>query len=432
VRLPRVLRATDYRDLLVAETVSALGDWMGTVALIALVFAITGSPTAVGGMLTLRLAPALVAGPVAARVVCRWNPRRTMMAMNALRAVIVVLIPLDFALWWVFFWAFFLEMCGLIFLPARDASILHLLADEDEGQDLAVANGLLLGSSYGTLPLGAGLFAAVSALAAGPLAFLPRGRFGLAFWLDAVTFVVGFALVARIVSLRSIRPMPAIPEGGRSEIAFLRALKLPLVRTTLPPVLGVAIGLGSLFSVGIDFVRQTLRASDTQFGVLIILFGVGAAGGMAVLQVRRPRQPLRVLRPGVTVIGLVLAGMALAPDLVAAFGGAVLFGAAASYSMVSGMTGVQTSLTDDTDRQLCFAALHVGMRLALVTGAIGAGVAEAIVRGVHVPGFGALGPPRIVLFCSGVVVTAGAWVMRSGLAAASRSAQTLTAAPAQP
>ena len=428
MRLPRVLRASDYRDLLVAETVSALGDWMGTVALIALVFAITGSPTAVGGMLTLRLAPALVAGPVAARVVCRWNPRRTMMAMNALRAVIVVLIPLDFALWWVFFWAFFLEMCGLIFLPARDASILHLLEDDD--QDLATANGLLLGSSYGTLPLGAGLFAAVSALAAGPLAFVPRGRFGLAFWLDALTFVVGFALVARIVSLRSIRPVPPAAEGGRRQIAFLRALKLPLVRTTLPPILGVAIGLGSLFSVGIDFVRQTLHASDTQFGVLIILFGLGAAGGMGALQVRRPRQPLRVLRPGVTVIGLVLAGMALAPDLAAAFGGAVLFGAAASYSMVSGMTGVQMSLTDDTDRQLCFAALHVGMRLALVSGAIGAGVAEAVVRGVHVPGLGALGPPRIVLFCSGVVVTAGAWVMRGGLAAAARTVQPLTAAAA--
>ena len=423
---PRVLRSSDYRDLLVAETVSALGDWMGTVAFISLVFAITKSPTAVGGMLTLRLAPALVAGPVTARIVVRWDPRRTMMAMNAVRAAIVAVIPFVHALWWVFFWAFYLEMCSLVFLPARDSSILHLIEEREE--DLSLANGLLLGSSYGTLPLGAGLFAVVSALAGGPLSFVPEGRFGLAFWLDAVTFVVGFCLVARITSLRGIqvrRPADGDPDADGG---FLKALRLPLIRTTLPPVLAVAFGLGSLFSLGIEFVRRTLHASDTQFGCLIILFGVGAATGMAVLQFRRPREPLRVLRPGVTAIGAVLAGMALAPDIGAAFVGAVLFGAAASFSMISGMTGVQTALEDDTERQLAFAAIHVGLRLALVLGAIGAGVASQLVKGVHAPVLGALDPPRVILFLSGMAVMVGAWVFSGAFGAVTTSDE--TAAPA--
>ena len=427
---PRVLRSGDYRDLLVAETVSALGDWLGTVAFIALVFAITRSPTAVGGMLTLRLAPALVAGPVAARIVVRWNPRRTMMAMNGVRAAIVALIPFVHALWWVFFWAFFLEMCSLVFLPARDASILHLIDERED--DLSLANGLLLGSSYGTLPLGAGLFAAVSALAAGPLSVVPYGRFGLAFWLDATTFVAGFFLIARITSLRGIE-VQAADAGVDSATGFLRALRLPLVRSTLPPVLAVAVGLGSLFSLGIEFVRRTLHASDTQFGCLIILFGVGTATGMAVLQVRRPRHPLRVLRPGVSLIGVVLAGMALAPDIGVALGAAVLFGAAASYSMVSGMTGVQTALSDDTDRQLAFAAIHVGLRIALVIGAIGAGVASQLVKGVHAPVLGALDPPRVVLFFSGLAVVLGAWVFGGVMDGISESVGTASpgAAPLQ-
>jgi len=409
VRLPNALRASDYRDLLVAETVSALGDWMGTVAFIELVFAISGSPAAVGGMLTLRLAPALVAGPVAARIVTRWNPRATMMAMNAIRAGIVAVIPFVHALWWVFFWAFFLEMCSLVFLPARDASILHLVEERED--DLAVANGLLLASSYGTLPLGAGLFAAVSALAGGPLSFVPRGRFGLAFWLDALTFVVGFVLVARITSLRKLHPEATPDDLPASEAGtFLRALRLPLVRTALPPVLAVALGLGSLFSLGIEFVRKTLHASDTQFACLIILFGVGAALGMGLLQIRRPRQPLAVLRPGVSVIGLVLAGMALAPSIGLAFAGAIAFGAAASFTMISGMTGVQTTLRDDTERQLGFAAVHVGLRVALVIGAIAAGVAGALVKGLSVPVIGLLDPARVVLFFSGLAVVTGAWV----------------------
>jgi len=429
LHLPNALRASDYRDLLVAETVSALGDWMGTVAFIEIVFAISGSPAAVGGMLTLRLAPALVAGPVAARVVTRWNPRATMMAMNAIRAVIVAVIPFVHALWWVFFWAFFLEMCSLVFLPARDASILHLVDERED--DLAVANGLLLGSSYGTLPLGAGLFAAVSALAGGPLSFVPRGRFGLAFWLDAATFVVGFVLIARITSLRSIQPGMSAADGGPSEAGtFLRALRIPLVRSALPPVLAVALGLGSLFSLGIEFVRKTLHASDTQFACLIILFGVGAAAGVGLLQVRRPQQPLAVLRPGVSVIGLVLAGMALAPSIAIAFVGAIAFGAAASYTMISGMTGVQTTLRDDTERQLGFAAVHVGLRIALVVGAIAAGVAGALVKGVSFPGFGLLDPARVVLLFSGLAVVTGAWIF--GAAVTGAGAEPIDSAPMGP
>lgn len=411
--LPRVLRASDYRDLLIAESVSALGDWLGTVAFIALVFAVTHSPTAVGGMLTLRLAPAVVAGPVAARIVARWNPRRTMLAMNGIRAVIVTLIPFVHAVWWIFFWAFLLEMCSLVFLPARDASILHLLNDEE---DLALANGLILGSSYATLPLGAGLFTLVSWLAGGPLSFLPGDRFGLAFWVDAVTFVVGFLLIARITSLRDVHV--AADDGDPEELhqmVFVNALRLPLVRATLPPVIGVALGLGSLFSLGIDFVKHTLHASDGEFGVLIILFGVGAAGGMALLQLRRPRQPLRVLRPGVTVLGLVLAGMSLAPSLGVAFVGAVMFGAAASYSMVAGMTGVQIGLEDDTERQLGFAAFHIGLRIALVVGAIGAGIAGDLIKTTSFPWVGHLAAPRVVLFFSGVVTVIGAWAMRGTL-----------------
>ena len=60
-RLPRPARSV--------RRVSALGDWMGTVAFMALALELTGSPTAVGGILTLRLLPA--ARRRAARGACR-------------------------------------------------------------------------------------------------------------------------------------------------------------------------------------------------------------------------------------------------------------------------------------------------------------------------------------------------------------------------
>ena len=73
---------------------------------------------------------------------------------------IVVVVPLVNQLWWIYLWAFSIEVASLVFLPARDASIPDLV----DNDDLPLANGLVLGTSYGTIPLGAALFALVTAL----------------------------------------------------------------------------------------------------------------------------------------------------------------------------------------------------------------------------------------------------------------------------
>ena len=58
-----LLRRRAFRTLLVGQTISSLGDWMGTVALMALVLDQSGSSTAVGGILALRLLPGAIGGP---------------------------------------------------------------------------------------------------------------------------------------------------------------------------------------------------------------------------------------------------------------------------------------------------------------------------------------------------------------------------------
>ena len=64
--------------------------------------AFSGSSTAVGGVLLLRLLPAAAAAPFAACGVRGWDRRRTMQAADLVRAGIVVAIPLVAALWWVY------------------------------------------------------------------------------------------------------------------------------------------------------------------------------------------------------------------------------------------------------------------------------------------------------------------------------------------
>ena len=331
-----LVRRPGFRDLLFGQGVSSLGDWMGTVALMALVLQLTDSPLAVGGILTLRLLPAAVGAPLAAKAAGRWDRRRTMLAMDLTRAGMVFAIPFVRALWWIYLWGFLLEVASIVFLPARDSSIPDLV---DGNEDLALANGLILGTSYGSIPIGAALFAAVAAL---PVQLAGR-PYALVFFIDAATFVVSFLCIARLTQLG---PSTAAEAEGdaHTDLRFRDAFAIPLVAAVMPAALAVSLGLGALFSLGIVFVRDVLHASDAEFGVLIALFGVGAVLGLVVLQRLPVGNLLARTRVGVLWIGVVVALFSLAPALWVALFGAVAFGAGAAFSLAAGMGAIQSSL----------------------------------------------------------------------------------------
>jgi predicted MFS family arabinose efflux permease len=392
--LAGLLRRRSFRTLLVGQTVSSLGDWMGTVAFMALVLEQSGSSTAVGGILALRLLPGAIAGPLAARAASRWDRRRTMVAMDLVRVGMAALVPFVEQLWWIYLWAFGLEVASLVFLPARDASISDLV-DED---DLPLANGLVLGSSYGTIPLGAALFALVAAL---PISDLLGRDYALVFFVDAATFLWSAALIAKLTSLG--RPATQHVDEGEAPLRFRAAFSIPLVRAVMPATTAVACGLGALFSLGIVFVRDVLHASDAEFGVLIALFGIGAVGGLQLLRNAADTDPIRATRTGVAVLGAVVAGFSLAPTVWLAYLGAVAFGGAATWTIASGMGALQSRL-DGTDRVLAFSAFHVVIRLGLALSAIVAGAAGELAGDVDWPVFGRLEPARLVLLCAGALV----------------------------
>ncbi|MCU1430472.1 MAG: tmk [Actinomycetia bacterium] len=393
-----VVRRRGYRTLLIGQGVSALGDWMGTFAFIAVVSNESGSSTAVGGILALRLVPAALGAPLAARAAGKWDRRKTMVAMDLVRAGMIAVVPLVRALWWIYLWAFLLEVASIVFLPARDSSIPDLV-DED---DLPVANGLVLGSSYGTIPLGAAAFAAAAAL---PGADLFGRPYALVFWIDGLTFVVSALMIMRLTQLGRATASASASASAPAEhdVRFRDAFRLPLVRAVLPATISVAFGLGALFSLGIRFVRDVMHASDAQFGVLVALFGVGASVGLGLLQMRRPADELSATRAGVAALGIIVGAFSLAPALGFAFLGAAAFGAAAAWTLASGMAALQSQL-DGRERVLAFTVFHVVIRSGLAVAAIGAGLAGDVVSSVHWPVVGTLEGTRLVLLCSGVLV----------------------------
>jgi dTMP kinase len=300
-------------------------------------------------------------------------------------------------------WVFLLEVCGLIFLPARDAAVPELVPEEQ----LPTANGLVMASSYGTIPVGAGVFALVAAL-------LGHGGSRATYWavfgIDAVTFLVSFAAIWRINRFQSAR----FEAEARSEprTSFLQALRMPIVRSAAPAVLATCLGLGCLFSLGIVFVRKVLGASNAGFSGLIALFGVGAAVGLVTVRVL-PGQRLRMIKWALIAQGATVAGMSLAPDLALTFVGAVAFGATTTIALANAVTELQECL-DGPQRVMGFAVFHVAIRSGLAVAAVVAGFLADRLRTVSWPVLGHLPPARLVLLASGLVVVAGGFFFGAG------------------
>jgi predicted MFS family arabinose efflux permease len=399
-----LLRHRGFRLLLVGQGVSAFGDWMGTIGFMALSLAITGSAVAVGVVLVLRLLPAMIAGPLATRLVARFDRRRTMMAMDLGRAVVAALVPLVSAIWWVYLCALVLELGSVAFLPARDSSIPDLVADEH----LPLANGLVLASSYGTIPFGAAAFAASSAPFAGPHG-LAHGGVAPVFWIDALTFLVSFACIRPLHELGA--PADGAGAAEAPDAHFLSALRIPLVRVVAPLAFAVALGLGALFSLGILFVRDVLHASNASFSFLVALFGVGAGAGLVWLRLIGTRG-LAFVRVCIVGQGTVIALMSLASSIWLSYAGAVAFAFFTAASMATAMGVLQEALAGEA-RVQAFALFHVLIRVGLGLAAVGSAVAADLVGGVNWPLVGHLAPVRTVLGCSGLAVAVVAVVLRA-------------------
>jgi predicted MFS family arabinose efflux permease len=316
--------------------------------------------------------------------------------------VVVVLIAVLWNVWWIYACAFVLEVGGLVFLPARDAVVPDLVDDEI----LPLANGLVLASSYGTMPLGAGAFAIQSALLGGSHAAIRS-----VFLVDAVTFVASWWCIRRMRRVDLSGFHADDDEDTEQPHRFIDSFRIPEVRAVLPATLVVAAGLGALFSVGIVFVRDVLGASNTAFSLLIALFGVGAGLGLAALRLFRLRG-LVAIRWSVAAQGVVVAGMSLSPNIGVAFLGALGFGAATAATLTLAVSELQDRL-DDERRVQAFTVFHVVVRGGLALAAIGSGIASDLVDGVRWPGVGDLPAARLVLMVSGLVVVLGALLTRA-------------------
>jgi dTMP kinase len=357
---------------------------VATLAFIVAAFALThGNQTAVAVVLVLRLVPPIFAAPVGGVVADRLYRRTIMVTCDLSRAVLIAAVPFV-PLWALYLIAFVHESISLFFLPARDASV-PLLVPEGT---LEEANGLVLASSFGAIPVAAALFAGLSLAAQHIPSAIPFGGLfrnhptSFAFFFDSATFVFSASMIAGL-SLNQERKQGDIEllhdmvEGVRFVVMH------PRLRSLAYGLIVSMFGGGVLFAVGIGYIRETLGGSAAAFGWLAALWGLGMGIGLLVVRVavkERGRPP--TFLAAVTMCGAVLMFMALVPVLWVAFVAAVVFGTVFAVAIVVALAMAQ-EVAEDRIRGRVMGGVQMLFRLGLGAGALGIGALAHSVHRLH-------------------------------------------------
>jgi dTMP kinase len=382
-----VFRIRDFRLLFWGQAVSALGDWVGTLAFIAAAQELApGKPAAVVGVLILRLVPSFFATPIGGVLSDRWDRQRIMIWSDVVRFGVILFAPFIPHLWFLYIFAFVHECFSLVFLPARDASLPNIVGSDH----LEPANALVMGSSFAGIPLSGPVFALLAVAAKhSPIAhaYFFDHNYAFAFVFDAFTFLVSAAFIARLHL-----PPPVHHEGEEVEpfwsslrdgARYIRGSRLHLGLAYAVTV--AMLGGGVLFALGIGYVNETLNGSSVEFGWLMGIFGAGMVAGFVVSQLKPERGVTWMIRGALFGMGSVLIFMAVFPFLWIAYLMALVFGTSFSVSLILAMSLVQAH-TPDEKRGRIMAFVHMLVRAALVFGGIASGIVGTVFsKGVRIP-----------------------------------------------
>jgi len=418
-----VLQSRGFLRLLTGQTVSSLGDWVATLAFIAAAAELTRNQAAVAVVLILRLVPPIFAAPVGGVLADRLDRRTIMVSCDLSRAALIAVVPFV-GIGPLYAIAFIHECISLFFLPARDASVPRLVRRDN----LEEANGLVLATSYGTLPLAAAAFSGLTVATGHFPGSLPLAGFyrahstSFAFFFDAATFIFSAAMISRLPLMPKERPEHIEFLAGVKE-GFSYVLAHPGLRSLAAGLVVSMFGGGVLFAIGIFFIHETLGGSDVQFGWLAALWGAGMGIGLAVVRLLVKRGEAQVFVAAVAACGAVLIVMAFFPYLWLSFILAVAFGAGFSIAIVVALTLVQR-VTEDEIRGRIMGGVQMLFRLGLGAGALGMGALAHSISSVNV------GP--ITLDGNQIALAVGGLLILLGAAASLGAVRGLTWDPTKP
>ena len=359
--LRQLLRRPSYRRLWTARTVSQWGDAFNTVALLLLVYSLTGSGLGVSGVVVAEILPVLVLGPVAGALVDRLPRVAVMIGADLVRAALAFALPfVDGSVLPVYAMAVGLSAGAVFFNPAAQ-SVLPAIVGKHE---LVAANS------------GLWTAAVVSQIVLAPLAGVVVATMGYtwAFWINAASYLLSALVLCRLElptapAEVSRQPWYASARDGIAAITGHRLLRGLAVAQFL-----AALSAGATGALLVVLAREHLDVGAEDLGLLLGAIGIGAATGPLLLSrlTSDPRRPGYVLGP-FALRAAVDAVLATVTGLVPAMAALVAYGLATSTGAVTFNSLLQAE-TPERVRGRVFAGFDVlwqsGRLLSLLLGGL--------------------------------------------------------------
>jgi MFS family permease len=329
------------RRLLLASFLSTAGDRIHQVALVALILSVTGSLAEAGLVFVVSTLPYLLFGLVSGALVDHFDRKRTLLAMDLVRAVIVLIIPFAavFSLPMVFPLLFLLTCAGMIHSPAEQAAVPDFVA----GDELTRANSLFQVSSYladlVVFPLGAALVTFMV------VQFGPFRGTQFAFALDALSYVASALLLCRLPFVRRAAVRAKLTVAGLRQqiIAGLQYMwSNPQLRANTVLFVFGPLLLGSLNTLWIGFAWRVSHTDAWGYGLTESATAVGTLGGLWVLQsLSRRFNKGRTIALGFAIMGGAVLAVGFTDSLWVAIVLAAVAGAGNMLFLVPSITMVQ-------------------------------------------------------------------------------------------
>ena len=397
--LLRIFGSRAFLRLWVAEVISATGDWLGLFATITLAARISeGSEgVSIGIVLASRIAPGFFLATAAGVFIDRLNRKHVMVVCDLGRAVVLMTLPFVDTLVWLVIASFVLELFTMMWQPAKEAAVPDLVPR----RKLTSANSLNFIAAYATFPVAAGMAALLPKIAeliadsssvGSSQSSISRVLFneeGLAFFVDALSFLVAAMIVIRIPIAHHVEPKKrtalrkALDLGGtfRELREGWRLIAAdPIVRAVN---IGLATGLmggGMLVPMGAIFVDKVVDGTslsfnqnlplntnfNEDFSLVLLCLGVGMAIGVvgaSLLESRINHSKVFAVSLWGAGLSLFMAATFSQMSLVLPF--VVLLGLLAGPVYVLGFTMLHAHVEHDI-RGRVFSALFVLMRLCLL------------------------------------------------------------------
>lgn len=346
--MPGVLANRAYRRLFLAQAVALAGAGLATVALALLAFELAGADagrvlaTALAIKMCAYIGISLIAGAFADRL-----PRRGfLVALDLIRAGIVLALPLVTEIWQIYLLIFLLQSASAGFTPAFQALIPAVLPDEsDYTRALALAR-----MAYDLESLFSPILAA---------ALLTVMSFHGLFAGTALGFAVS-ALAILGTTLPQIPRGPG-PNGQRLWRGLGIYLQTPRLRGLLAVTLAAAASGALVIVHTIVLVKTALGLPERAYALTLAAFGAGSMLGALLL----PRLLDRLGDRNV-----MLGGAALATAALGGFGAYLAMGGALTWGLMLGiwcLLGANTAaMLTPAGRLLCRSA-HEEDRAGLYT-----------------------------------------------------------------